>query len=163
MVYYVVGPDGNRYGPADLPTLNAWIAQGRIAPQSILEDAHTRSRTTAGMVPGLIFAAMPPTAAPAPFPYSPPPAYSPGSMTPFPPYAPSGNSTEVQLAWGLGALGLLTAYLGWFMSPFLALVGWILATKSANRTMPGARAAGYLCLGAILFYVLFRVVYPNIF
>lgn len=30
--YYVIHPDGSRYGPADLKTLNQWASQGRILP-----------------------------------------------------------------------------------------------------------------------------------
>lgn len=44
---------GQKYGPADVPTLNAWIAEGRMNAQSTLEDAETGERIVAHMVQGL--------------------------------------------------------------------------------------------------------------
>jgi hypothetical protein len=39
--YYVIAQDGNRYGPADIPTLQQWVREGRIAPNTTLEDEVT--------------------------------------------------------------------------------------------------------------------------
>jgi hypothetical protein len=36
-IYFVVASDGNKYGPADLPTLNQWAADGRIAGDTLIE------------------------------------------------------------------------------------------------------------------------------
>ena len=33
-VYHISGPDGTVYGPIDRPTLEAWIAEGRVGPDS---------------------------------------------------------------------------------------------------------------------------------
>ena len=52
--YFVVDTaSGQKYGPADVPTLNAWIAEGRMNAQSTLEDADTGERIVAHMVQGL--------------------------------------------------------------------------------------------------------------
>lgn len=61
MNHYVVAPDGQKYGPADMATLNAWITDGRLHPQSFLEEEGTGRRLPASSLPGLRFApAMPP-------------------------------------------------------------------------------------------------------
>jgi hypothetical protein len=52
MQYYVIGPDGNRYGPADVPTLRQWVLERRILPQSLLEDVRTGQRMPATAVLG---------------------------------------------------------------------------------------------------------------
>ncbi len=51
--YFVVGPDGAEYGPADPPTLRAWAAHGRVYPQSVLKDAETGLSRFAEQVPGV--------------------------------------------------------------------------------------------------------------
>lgn len=53
MQYYVIGPDGNKYGPADVPTLKQWVAENRLQPDSMLEDFGSGQRVTAASVPGL--------------------------------------------------------------------------------------------------------------
>jgi hypothetical protein len=53
MGYFVIADDGNKYGPADLATLNAWIAEGRLQPNTILEEAQTMERRPASAVLGL--------------------------------------------------------------------------------------------------------------
>ena len=59
MAYYVVAPDGQKYGPGDVVILNQWAQQGRVLPSTILEDASTGARVPASQVPGMIFAAEP--------------------------------------------------------------------------------------------------------
>lgn len=53
--YFVVGADGSKYGPADVATLSQWAADNRLSPNSELEDAASGVRTTASLVPGLMF------------------------------------------------------------------------------------------------------------
>ena len=55
MGFFVIADDGNKYGPADLATLNAWIAEGRLQPNTILEEVQTMERRPASTVPGLNF------------------------------------------------------------------------------------------------------------
>jgi len=57
--YFVIAPDGSRFGPADLATLRAWAAQGRIAPDTILEEEASHQRVAARLVAGLTFPEMP--------------------------------------------------------------------------------------------------------
>lgn len=53
---------GQKWGPADVETLNLWLAEGRITPQSTLEDSETRERIMASQVPGLNMGAVAPGA-----------------------------------------------------------------------------------------------------
>ena len=59
MEYYVVAPDGSRYGPADLDVLRHWVTENRVTPEMMLEDAFTLQRIPALSLPGL-FDAPPP-------------------------------------------------------------------------------------------------------
>lgn len=91
MSYFVVMPDGQKYGPADTDLLNNWIQEGRLSANTILEDSQTGQQVAAGTVPGLNFAFAqpsppPPTGTPRPFGspkipteqnYNTPPSYSP--------------------------------------------------------------------------------------
>jgi hypothetical protein len=60
MNYFVVGADGNKYGPASVDTLKQWVQEGRLSTQSTLIDAATNAQVQAGSVPGL-FQTVPPT------------------------------------------------------------------------------------------------------
>ncbi len=37
--YWVIGPDGNEYGPASLETVREWIAVGRVVPSTLVRTA----------------------------------------------------------------------------------------------------------------------------
>ena len=60
MPYFVIGSDGNEYGPVEMDTLKTWVAENRVLPTTILKDAATGQSGQASYVPGL-FAAAPPT------------------------------------------------------------------------------------------------------
>lgn len=66
--YYVIAHDGNRYGPADIPTLQQWIQQNRILPSTMLENAETGQQLPASAISDLQFATQPvtPTTTPSP-------------------------------------------------------------------------------------------------
>ncbi len=55
MKYYVIWSDGQKFGPADVDTLNQWIQEGRVTPETELESVATMARLSASSVPGLIF------------------------------------------------------------------------------------------------------------
>jgi len=70
MPYYVVGPDGQKYGPAEPQQLQAWVMEGRITPQTFIEDATSGDRVPAAALPfltqpGPAAINYPPPAAPA--------------------------------------------------------------------------------------------------
>jgi hypothetical protein len=53
MQYYVIGADGNRYGPGDMQTLRQWVAESRLTPQTMLEDFDTGQRVPASTIGAL--------------------------------------------------------------------------------------------------------------
>jgi len=60
MPFFVVGSDGNQYGPADEPTLKLWATEGRLHPESTLKNAETGETLTAASVNGIFPSAMMP-------------------------------------------------------------------------------------------------------
>lgn len=52
-VYFVIGSDGNRYGPVPIATLEQWVDQNRIIPQTLLVDAASGDSVYAHAVPAL--------------------------------------------------------------------------------------------------------------
>ena len=63
MQYFVIWPDGQKFGPADVSKLSEWAAEGRITPDHDLESVVDGSRVKASAVPGIVF---PGAAQPAP-------------------------------------------------------------------------------------------------
>lgn len=63
MPYFVLAPDGMKYGPAEIPELQRWAMEDRLLPDSQLEDILTGQRLLAHQIPGLF----PQVAAPAPY------------------------------------------------------------------------------------------------
>ena len=47
MYYFVIGADGNRYGPADIDALVEWTREGRIVGSTILIERGTDKQLTA--------------------------------------------------------------------------------------------------------------------
>ena len=66
MAYYVLGSGGAKYGPVDVGTLNQWAADGRVGPETLVEDAGSGVKTPARAVRGLKFANGAATTAPIP-------------------------------------------------------------------------------------------------
>lgn len=52
--YFVLGPDGSKYGPSGINTLNLWASEGRITAETYLEDANTGQQLLATSLPGLL-------------------------------------------------------------------------------------------------------------
>lgn len=59
MEFLVLFPDGRSFGPADIPTLASWAKEGRLLPDTLLENLGTRQRVPARSVAGIF---------PSPFP-----------------------------------------------------------------------------------------------
>ncbi len=55
----MVAEGGAKYGPADVDTLKQWVAENRLTPTSMLEDAATGVQIQASQVPGLFPPAQP--------------------------------------------------------------------------------------------------------
>lgn len=121
--YYVLWPDGQKFGPADLSTLQRWVAENRVGPATLLENASNGHHIRASDLPALqsvLTPTMPmggpnpaggPYAQPGPYgssaPYGQPvqgPYPAPGG---FVPSNPAAGTAEVTISWVLGAFGLL--------------------------------------------------------
>lgn len=87
MTYFVVLPTGEKYGPADVQTLQQWVQEGRVKPEAMLQDAVTGQYITANQVPGLQFG--PPAAG-----FSAPPNYAQYHRNDFGGSAPSWIETQ---------------------------------------------------------------------
>ena len=138
MRYYVIAPDGVRYGPADLALLNRWIAEGRLFPSTPLIFEATGESCLAGEVPGLGFAA-PPSASPM---MSPPrgpfqPAYGEQPFAAYPRAAPlptDNGSADLTRAWVMFGLGFTCCSLTF-------ITGFIAADRARRKGHPGAVVA----------------------
>lgn len=64
MEYYVFGPNGERFGPADVELLNRWAKQGRVDNDTLVQALGSESKIPITMVPG--FTAGPPIVNPRP-------------------------------------------------------------------------------------------------
>lgn len=152
MSYFVIWPNGQRFGPADIVTLRQWLHESRIDAQTVLEDAKTGQRMTAAHVLGL---GVPPIGAPQ---TGPPgvtatstvgqdPLFNP-TASPYYRPSPYGSGaadpnrregrTELNASWILGSLGLLTLCCS---NVLLPLVGLGLGISAKSKGHPSAVAA----------------------
>src|SRR5687767_841182 len=116
MTYYVVGPDGNRYGPADVATLNQWAMEGRLTQETWVEEVQTGQRVLATVVPGIRL--------------GPPPQPDPtdvyGRFRPHGFSIPDNGSKDVTYAFVWGAAGLLCCAI-------FAVIGIVFALKAKEK------------------------------
>lgn len=117
MGYFVIALDGNRHGPADIPTLQQWVREGRVAPNTVLEDEFTGTQIRASLLPELSHL-FPQSAAPPQ--YQAPPA----------PMVGGGPSSQATTALVLGILGLLCCGI-------LSLPALIIGKQEMNRIDQG--------------------------
>ena len=131
MRYFVIGGDGNKYGPADLNTLQDWAKDNRLAPNTQVIPEGTETPLFAHQVPGLFGNPMPET------PVYQQPIYVPPAVSPDQPAQPSqpeqpyGSQPYGDQPYGSHQGGYQQASFGqpvdqqklaWF--PFLATVAW---------------------------------------
>ncbi len=138
MRYFVIGDDGQKYGPADVATLNSWITEGRLLPTQQLEDESSGLRIAASAVQGLTF----PVPSAQPVPGGQPGAsgnpYAAGQ--PYQQTYPRGGSAygddgseDVKKAW-------IYAVLGFICCLFLHIPALIYASKAQSKGNSGATA-----------------------
>lgn len=167
MEYFVIGPDGRKYGPASVDTLNAWAREGRLLPNSELEDSVSGTRLSASSVPGLIFGVAQPGPAPQPGPepqqpygqaqgpyaqqqpqnpygpqqgnWSAPPGSSPYPRQGAPMYAADAQG-DITKSFVFGAIGLICCPI------VFSVIGIVFALKAKEKGHPTAQAALIFCI-----------------
>jgi len=100
----VIAPDGQKYGPADLLTLQRWTDEGRVTPQTLLEEELGGRRFPASALASLTFR----QGAASANPWAQPPGVSPYPRAGY--YAPqttTAGSGHLTAAWVLMILGFL--------------------------------------------------------
>jgi len=163
MNYFVIGPDGSKYGPADMATLNAWAAEGRVVPQTMLEDAATGQQAMASAIPGIVFpmGMQQPMGGPQPGPYQQPGGYQqPGPMG-GPQQPQFGNAyqrptgvgygydpKELTKAWVMGAVGFICCPV------IFSVWGIIIANREKEKGNPQAQNALIFCIVSLVVGVL---------
>ena len=141
MRYYVVGDNGQQYGPADVQTLNQWVAEGRLLPTTMLQEEAGGARFAARTLPGLQFPLSPGGTAfsQAPGGFSQPPgsfsqppaSTSQPSTVHYPRYMGGDTGNEdVKNAWICGVAGFCCCGL-------VAIAGIIYANNAKTKGNPG--------------------------
>lgn len=154
MNYYVIGDQGQKYGPADVPTLNEWIAQGRVQPHTMLEDEASGGRIAARATPGLNFPMVPPPAAAAGSPYPRTNAYA---TAPAAPMAASGNAMGYALGGiALGILSPISTFLIFYGGIILGGYGVRLSWRAKDEGSPLGWVGIVLNILAIGFALVYR-------
>jgi hypothetical protein len=152
MGYYVIAHDGNRYGPADISTLQQWVREGRIAPNTTLEDEFTGTQIRASLLPELSYL----------FPNQPPPPTGEQSATPM-----TGGTASSQ-----AVTALVLAILGLICCPVLSIPAIILGKQEMDRVSQGlapvegkglAQAGYILGIVTLVLYAVLVVVYAVLF
>lgn len=85
MFFVVDLNSGQKYGPTDLEGLVGWVNEGRVLPNTIIEDTATMVQVPANQIPGLFPQVQAP---PSVQPMGGPPAPTGGGWTGAPPTAP---------------------------------------------------------------------------
>lgn len=149
-MYSVVGPDGNIYGPADIPTLIQWRNEGRLTAETVLVD-ETGNRFPASTVPALFPPQQPgmpgqpmpgqPMGMAQPNPYSAAPSNYPRDYSG---YNDEESKKLVTRAYIYGALALLCCPIlfGW--------LGWQAATKAEEMGNSNGTTAKWVVLALSL-------------
>src|SRR5689334_20616386 len=127
MQYYVIGPDGNRYGPGDVPTLKQWVAENRLTPYTMLESFDTGQRVPASSIAELF--PVNPQATTSHYEQAPMPAQ-------YPRYGTYDNGSS-ELTWSF----VWTA-LGYLCCPIICpAIGLSYANKAMAKGNPSAQGA----------------------
>jgi hypothetical protein len=132
MRYFVIGPDGKSYGPAEIPMLRQWVTEGRVTATTQLEVEGTGQRVWASSIPELGLAAA--AAAPA-APAAPGVPVAPGYTPAAPGYAPAAPGAYAPMGQdntsGQGSLAIVPPGVGgWSWGAFLLSWIWAIGNKT---------------------------------
>ena len=146
MRYFVIGDDGQKYGPADVPTLQAWINEGRLLPIQQIEEEDSGIRSAARAVNGLVF---PVESGPVSGPGPSIPQGSPygGPQSSYQNSYARGNQAnlgddgkqDVTLAWVFLVISFFTCCM------FLQIPAIIFANKAVDKGNPGGPTVRTIC------------------
>lgn len=147
MRYFVIAGDGNKYGPADIPTLNSWISEGRLVATQILEEETTGERIEASRVMGLNFM----TGSEA----VPPPNFAPGqNYQQY--YSRQGGtyddgSKDIQSAWIFAVLSFICC------APITGPIALSYVKKAEMKGNPNANAPRIVAIVGIVCWAILLV------
>ncbi len=137
MRYYLIGPDGAQYGPADINILRQWVKEGRVNQTTPLVEEGSLRPLRASEIPGLFetpsgYPSSPWSSAPSPYPRGASPASH-------------ADDSLIVGAYVVSSLGLF------FVLPIIGpLIGCFLAQRAQTQGHPGGKPAlifSAICLG----------------
>lgn len=131
--YFVLAEDGQVYGPADIPTLNQWILEGRLLPTTLLQPEGTTLKIAASTVQGLVF----PTG---------------HNFAAFTPQAIADGKNEMRGAYACLAVTLL-CFCSTGPAMLAGLVGLIMGYLAHKKGQRAGLAIGVLCAIAFAFHL----------
>lgn len=170
--YYVVWPNGQRFGPADVQTLAQWAQERRIdANTTLVEEQSLRTYRAGDLIP------MP--GAPPAQPYGQPPSgagthapYGSPSAAPYDPLRPTyhpvppqtfqdpplrGSNGDLLVSYILSCLSI-PCLCGGTVGVFLAIGGLVAASLAMKKGQPGAKGAQALAIVLIMINVVIAIV-----
>ncbi len=138
MQYFVVGLDGEKFGPANVLTLNIWVQDGRVAPDSMLEDALTGQQVLASSIPELTF----PVAA----------SFAQGiPQSNYPRHhnvvGTDEGAKDLETAWLFATTGIVGSIVFLFFCPIFSIInvlsifGIVYSLKASRKGSPNTRGA----------------------
>jgi hypothetical protein len=126
--YFVLADDGQRYGPVDVPTLNQWVQDGRIARHTTLEDAETGVQMSAPAISGL--------------------------MLPQPVSRSFFDDNYIQLGWASAVLAILLGLSGTYLAMLAGALGILWSIRAREAKYPHANLMIALnVLGSAVFWL----------
>ena len=141
MQYFVITPTGQKFGPADFHVLTQWVQEGRIQPNTMIEEIGSGRQIMANQIAGLGF---PPVG-----------DYYAGlqpSPADYPRIVETPGDKYANTAKALG-------YAGFFLCPLLCVVGIFVAAMAFHHGSHKAKSAMTVCVGALVLQVLLYAIF----
>jgi len=152
MPYFVIGLDGEKFGPVDVLTLNHWVQDGRVAPDSMLEDVSTGQHVLASSISELVFQAS------TSFVQGNPPSNYPRNQNVV---GTDLGAKDLETAWLFATTGIIGSIVFLFLCPLfsalnvLSIFGIVYSLNAARKGSPNTKGA-MIC--SIIGLVLGRVI-----
>jgi hypothetical protein len=173
--YFVYAPNGQRFGPVDLPTLQQWVNEGRVLPNSLLEEEIGGQRMAASTILDLRFPPNTPYVAQQ-MPYGNPgtttqnpyadPMAQPQQPTPYAAYHRPGQTAkpaatpELTTSWVCSSIATFLVFscgcfpvLG-FIATALAIAGLVNGKKARDNGHPQGNTAYIFSLVILVLSIL---------